>query len=152
MPDLRAIKPITMAYRVRIGRLEIECESLADLDDLVARYAGEVPSGSSTLTQGAAPKVSNSSAPMQRDQILLRQLVQAGEGGIDAGTVSSLLGGARGRAVPVAVRRWATRVGLADNEDNSVMVAARPGGQRGWRLSSGALGAARAMLQNEGAP
>jgi hypothetical protein len=49
------------------------------------------------------------------------------------------------------VRKWAVRVSLADDESNEVCIPARPGGQRGWRLSTGALGAARLMVEGGGA-
>jgi hypothetical protein len=136
-----------MAYKVRIGRLEISCESLEELDELVGRYgAGE---GAEPVSGGAARQSSGaagSNGESSRDLQLLRALVDAGETGMAAGTVSSMLGGVRGRTVPVAVRKWAVRVKLADAEDNSACVPARPGGQRGWRLNPGALGAAKLLL------
>jgi hypothetical protein len=143
-------------YKVRIGRLEIECETPEALDQLIARYGGGEeaagsgrPSSPSGGTNGGG--VSAGTTPeQQRDYTLLKALVQAGESGVEAGIVSNLLGGAKGRSVPIAVKKWAVRVGLATNEENSVCVPARPGGQRGWRLGSGALGAAKLMLEGKG--
>jgi hypothetical protein len=137
--------------KVRYGKFTVEFDSEDELDSFLARHDSEEPTresaGRSRPNSVPAPGANGQTG---RDQTLLRKLIQAGSTGIEAGTVAALLGGPKGRGVPTAVRAWATRVGLADSEDDSgacqsVMI----GRSRGWRLSAGALGAAKAMTEGQ---
>lgn len=107
------------------------------------RAGGKPPESRASKTPPG--DLNGGSSQAQRDQGLLRTLVNAAETGVEASTISGLLGGIKGRGIPPAVRRWAVRVGLADDEDNEACLPVRVNRKRGWRLSPSALGAARAM-------
>lgn len=147
-----------MALRVRIGALLIECDDLDDLQKLIERFGGEEEArlvGHSVASFSAPPSTSRATprdsttkpaGASDNDWRLLRALTEAGASGVPAGMVCSLLGGVRGRAVTLAIREFSVRVGL----DGGACVPIRSGtiGRR-WRLTSGALGAARLITGGE---
>ena len=127
-----------MAYIVRVRGVEIVCESLDDVDTIVDRYGGE----------SAAPaKRPASTAPSgpAGDTALLLELVQASTTGLSSQKIGHMIG-ARGKGMPNALKRWAVRVGLTQDESNFPLEAARPDGGRGWRLKDGMVSVARHLL------
>ncbi len=133
--------------RVRYGKFVVEFETDAELDSFLARHDGSGPN------EEAAPKA-RTEAPVVnggqagRDQTLLKMMIQAGANGVETGTVIRLLGGPKGRGVPPAIRSWAARVGLASSDaDDGACSPVKIGRVRGWRLSTGAIGAAKAMAE-----
>lgn len=127
-----------MAYIVRIRGVEVVCETLDQLDEIVERYGGE--------GAPAAPKRANGGAAGPAgDAALLRELVNVGSTGLGSQTIGEMIG-ARGKGVPVALKRWALRVGLTQDESNFPLEPARPQGGRGWRLNDGAITIARHLL------
>lgn len=132
-----------MGYKVRVRGVEIECDSLDDVDDLVERYGNA--SESVPLPRGAAPATPRNSGSNSTggttDTALLKALVQSGPSGVTSSLIGGMLNAQR-KGIPSALTAWASRVGLPDE----ACVAARPGGKRGWRLNEGALVGAREIL------
>ncbi|HEY2406757.1 MAG TPA: hypothetical protein VGI10_12180 [Polyangiaceae bacterium] len=134
---------------VWIGKILVPCDNLETLDVLVARYAGLGPA--SPGAQGETPAKPGSNGKAQQppagasdnDMRLLNALVQAGDRGVPSGTLASLLGGVRGRAVPPAARAFCLRVGLGASD---CVATDRVNGKRSWKLTTGGLGAARLKL------
>jgi hypothetical protein len=134
-----------MGYIVRVRGIEIECDTLDDLDAIVERYGA---SGSTERTpsrdenagarENGGPAITGLS---RTDTALLKQLVQNAGAGVPSSVIGGMLSAER-KGIPGALARWAERVGLP----NDACVTARPGGQRGWRLNDGALHAAREIL------
>ena len=83
------------------------------------------------------------------DVALLRELAQVGSTGLSSQMIGEMIG-ARGKGVPGALKRWAVRVGLVQDEGNFPLEAARPQGARGWRLKDGAVSVARHLLERKG--
>ncbi len=133
-----------MPYRVTVRGAEVVADSLDDLDALLERYGDEVAAAvdSSGRIGGGAATLPRSGANAGKDGSLLKAFLDAGTAGVPSGIISQMVGGARGKALPPAMKRWAERVGLSGND---VFQKAFPNGQRGWRLSESAQGAARLL-------
>lgn len=131
--------------KVRIGKILIEFDDVAELDAFVARHANSAENGGSEQrTEGSG----HAGTQAAKDQTLLKMFVSAGT--VEAGTVARLLGGVKGRGVRPAVNAWGVRVGLSASDDDGVCIQSNVGRNRGWKLSAGALGAAKAMLGEGG--
>lgn len=143
-----------MSYIVRANGFEIECATVEEVRALVGvpmpdsegkPRAPQVTSNGTVATaqQGGRSEATPRSAS---DHALLKALVDKGNSGIDSTTALGLLS-ARGRGVPGAFTQWAHRVGLPESAAEPIRV----GNGRGWRLTAGALAAARVILDG-GAP
>jgi len=131
-----------MPYIVRVRGVEIVCESLDELDELVERYGSDSAEGggaSSRLrrSSGGPPGASAS------DVALLRAMAEGGAQGVSSEQIGHMLG-TQGKGIPPALSRWAVRMGIST--DGDAFDAARPGGARGWRLKSGVLAVAKGVL------
>lgn len=132
-----------MVFRIKYGEFEIECDTVDEVKNLIS--ATDPVTRAVKDSSGPGGRSNGQSSLSGRDEALLRELMKAGEVGVEASVVGGLLDSARGRGVPFALARWAKRVGLSDQDDNDSVIPARPGGKRGWRLGGPALAAARAM-------
>lgn len=138
--------------RIRYGKLVIEFDTDEELDSFLERHSNggdATPAPGPVQARGGSEAVAPAAnGQASRDQTLLRMMINAGASGVETGTVVRLLGGPKGRAVPFAVHEWASRVGLsAGSDDTGACQPIKIGRARGWRLSSGALGAAKAMTE-----
>ena len=134
-----------MSYAVRVRGVEIICESLEDVDRLIERYGGapgspSSPDLASTMARGGPSGVA------AHDLAVLHALINAGTQGVTSESIGHMLG-TKGKGIPPALRRWAMRIGIAQNEDGDALEAARPQGARGWRLKDGSLAVARTILE-----
>jgi hypothetical protein len=127
-------------YIVRVRGVEIVCDDLDAVDELVGRYGSE----------GTAPPKRKAVAPSgaAADTALLKDLVEAGSTGLSSQKIGHMIG-ARGKGVPTALKRWALRIGLAQDEQKLPLEAARPQGGRGWRLQDGGMSIARQLLEQK---
>jgi len=132
--------------KVRIGNLEITDITPEELDELVKRYGGAVPT---TQDVAPTPPTYNSHEPIGQgaaDTVLLRKLVEAGSEGVTTIDIGDILR-RRGKAARPALRDWAKRIGLAPDETIDVFEDARVGTQRGLRLKSSILDVARHLME-----
>lgn len=130
--------PDTMIVRVR--GVEIVCESLEELDQIIQRYGveGAVRDGTGSI---AVPSGGTAGAG-GIDVKLLRQFVQ-NPAGIPSPTVAGMLK-ATGKGIPGALTAFAARMHLAPDSFEKC----NPGGRRGWKLTEPALAAAQAVLSD----
>jgi hypothetical protein len=126
--------------KVKIGNLEITVDTLEELDELVKRY------GTGTDTIQPKPsfdaKLPNAGAA---DAVLLKKFVDAGGSGITTIDVGTILG-RQGKAARPALKEWARRIGLTNDDNVEVFEEARVGTQRGVRLKSSLLDVAKHLL------
>lgn len=134
-----------MAYVVKINGYEVICESVEDVRALVgATVDGSPTEKREGKAQTPPSPPSRNGSDGQRsaaDQALLRALYDGGTTGIPSSTVGGLLS-AKGKGLPGAFERWADRVGIPRDGAEAVRV----GTGRGWRLTDGALAAAKVAL------
>lgn len=122
--------------KVRVRGVEIECESLDELDAIIDRYGEGAPvRGANGLAGLSVPTVGATNV----DQALLRAFLNA-PSGLPSQAVQGMLH-VKGKAIPGALKAWAVRVHLPDDGFEK----ANPGGKRGWRLSDAGAGAARVL-------
>jgi hypothetical protein len=133
-----------MAYTVRVRGVEIVCETLEDIDQLIERYGGTA--GMSAQPFHAPPQLGGPAGVAAADATLLQALVSAGQQGVSSESIGHMLG-TKGKGIPPALQRWAARVGIARTEDGDVWEPARPQGARGWRLKNGSLAVARTLSE-----
>lgn len=138
-----------MSYIVRANGFEVECGTVEEVRALIGVPVGDgeakprVPptNGGNGSTGGRSDGAQRSPT----DHALLKALVEGGTVGIESNTALGLLS-ARGRGVPGAFVQWAARMNLPQDSVESTRV----GVGRGWRLTSGALAAARVILDGGG--
>lgn len=120
--------------KVRIGNLEITVETLDELDELVKRY-GNAPIASPD--ESAVRNLGDSRVGVvgasASDTVLLQRLVEAGDAGVTTIDVGNILG-RRGKAARPALREWALRIRLTNDENIEPFEDARVGTQRGVRI------------------
>jgi hypothetical protein len=127
--------------KVKIGNLEDTVDSIEELDTLVARYGSITPN---TETHQPKPPVGGGgvNGAGAADSVLLKKIVEAGAVGLTTIEVGTILG-RKGKAARPALKLWAKRIGLSEDENMEVFEDARVGTQRGVRLKSGLLDVAR---------
>ena len=132
--------------KVRIGSIEISDLSPKELDDLIRRYGNSGSSGSSKSQQksgnGEQPLPSHGAAA---DTVLLKKLVESGDGGVTTIDIGTILG-RRGKAARPALREWAKRIGLVTDDNLEAFEEVRVGTQRGLRIKSSLLDVAKHIL------
>src|SRR5205823_1202674 len=116
--------------------VEVVCESLEELDALIARYGDAATPG----RPGPAKAGRNGTGPADVDVALLRLLARS-PSGVVSKTIEGMLQ-VQGKAIRTALRAWAVRVNLSPD----TIEKANPGGRRGWRLTEGGMGAAKALM------
>jgi hypothetical protein len=132
--------------KVKIGNLEITVESLEELDSLVQRYgANAAAEGGAQKSNQAERKLPNAGAA---DSVLLNKFVEAGGNGVTTIDVGTILG-RQGKAARPALKEWAKRVGLTNDDNLEVFEEARVGTQRGVRLKSSLLDVAKHLLNQK---
>lgn len=132
-----------MSYIVRIRGVEVVCESLDDVDQIIDRYGGTANETAARSVNHGAPVANVGTAS---DVALLRSMVNAGTGGLLSETIGQMLG-KKGKGIPPALFRWAMRVGISQTDTGDALEATRPQGARGWRLREGALTVAKEILE-----
>jgi hypothetical protein len=129
---------------VRVRGVEVVCETMEELDQIIERYgdAGASPIG--TLLGPSQPAASSLNGAARKAAALDNGLLQAfvnSPAGVQSKIVEGLLG-IRGKAIPFALRAWAKRVHIAPE----TIARANPGGKRGWKLNESGIAAARALM------
>src|SRR5262245_49158199 len=115
-----------MAITVRIGKMEIVCETAEDLRTVAQAF--DVSADDETgATDGQGAPSGRSLARAVRgpagDRALLTALVASGSEGVEAEKVQGMLG-TRGRGLSGAFDRWAVRVGLLQEGAHAAVVEA----------------------------
>lgn len=136
--------------KVRIGNLEITDVTPDELDALIKKYgnasASKPPAGAETAISPNSKDSTTTPAPAAADTVLLRKFVEAGNEGLTTIDVGTILG-RRGKAARPAVKEWAKRVRLIQDDDSlEPFEDARVGTQRGLRLKSSLRDVAKHLL------
>lgn len=132
-----------MPYTVRVLGVEVVCDSLEDVEKLIAKYGGGAlehkPPPSGRRGDGGRGVPGGLTA---RDAAVLDAVLEGGARGVPSEVLEGILG-RRGKALPGALHEWAIRVGVARDQQANVFEVARIGSKRGWKLRTGALATAR---------
>ncbi|HLY38565.1 MAG TPA: hypothetical protein VKU61_11050 [Candidatus Binatia bacterium] len=126
---------------VRVRGIEIVCESLEELDQLMERYGeAAATNGAASMSVGGSLSTHAGKKAVALDNGLLQAFAQSPTG-VQSKIVEGMLG-IRGKAIRAALRAWATRVHLSPD----TIEKANPGGRRGWKLTSSGIAAAKALM------
>jgi hypothetical protein len=138
---------ILLVMNVRIGKLEVTGVTPEELDVLVKRYGGAAPeTPPKKLEEKYFDTMQEAGAAIgAADTVLLKKFVDAGSTGLTTIEVGDILG-KRGKAARPAVRHWALRIGLTQDDTLEVCEDARVGTQRGLRIKASLLDVARHIM------
>ncbi len=118
---------------VRVRGVEVVCETLDELEQIIQRFGGEI------ATPTVQP-MARTHSPHDHDARLLRAFVRS-PSGLPSTTVQGMLG-VKGKAIPYALREWAMKVRLPPDSYVKTTIS----GKRGWKLSAAGFNAARTLL------
>ena len=134
---------------MRIGNLEVTDVTPDELDELVKKYGGAMPSAppQKHASHASAPPASPDKLPAggsAQDGVILKNLIEAGFTGVITNTLGELLG-KRGRGTRGALRKWSKRIGLTSDDNLDTFETCRIGTKRGIRLKTSFLDVAKTL-------
>ena len=138
--------------KVKIGALEILDPTWEELDDLIARYGGDI-AGSTSDDPDAEhhsaqrPRKNGGGSASPSDRVVLERLVEAGAAGLPTQDLGEMLG-RQGKSIRPGLLQWAKRIGLTNDANIDPFQETRIGTRRGARLKDSMQHVARELLKS----